>query len=153
MRGVDGEQTSGDARCRGRGRRRARRGWPCRKSTSEGSPVEVEREGLELLVERRGGVVAGAGDAAAVEVDGGEGLEDVVELGGGEVDGDGLVAGDAAGVLEEAYAVFVEGDAGDGELGVMRVRRGVLLADRNFLGGGMGAGRLRWAWASWGGEG
>ncbi len=76
---------------------------------------EGEGEGVELLVERGGGVVAGAGDAAAVEVDGGEGLEDVVELGGGEVDGDGLVAGDAAGVLEEADAVFVEGDAGDGE--------------------------------------
>jgi hypothetical protein len=47
---------------------------------------------------------------------GGERLEDVVELCGGEVDGDGLIAGDAAGVLEEADAVFVEGDAGDGEL-------------------------------------
>ena len=81
-----------------------------------GSVAEGEGERLELLLERRGGVVAGAGDAAAVEVDGGEGLEDVVELGGGEVDGDGLVAGDAAGVLEEADAVFVEGDAGDGEL-------------------------------------
>ncbi len=80
-----------------------------------GVVVEREGQGFELLVERRGGVVAGAGDAAAVEVDGGEGLEDVVELAGGEVDGDGGVAGDAAGVLEEADAVFVEGDAGDGE--------------------------------------
>ncbi len=78
--------------------------------------VESEWEGLELLLEGRGGVVAGSGDAAAVEVDGGEGLEDVVELSSGEVDGDGLVAGDAAGVFKEADAVLVEGDAGDGEL-------------------------------------
>jgi hypothetical protein len=42
-------------------------------------------------------------------------LQDVVELGGGEVDGDGLVSGDATGVLEEADAVFVKGDAGDGQ--------------------------------------
>ncbi len=90
---------------------------------------EGEGEGFELLVEGGGGVVAGAGDAAAVEVDGGEGLEDVVELGGGEVDGDGLVAEDAAGVLEEADAVFVEGDAGDGEGGGGR-----------GLGTGLGAG-------------
>ena len=50
------------------------------------------------------------------EVDGGERLEDVVELRGGEVDGDGLVAGDAAGVLEEADAILVERDPGDGKL-------------------------------------
>ena len=43
---------------------------------------ECEREGLELLREGRGGVVGGSGDAAAVEVDGGERLEDIVELGG-----------------------------------------------------------------------
>ena len=78
---------------------------------------EGEGESFELLVEGRGGVVAGSGDAASGEVESGEGLEDVVELGRGEVDGDGLVSGDAAGVLEEADAVFVEGDAGDGELG------------------------------------
>ena len=89
--------------------------------------AEGEGEGFELLLERRGGVVAGAGDAAAVEVDGGEGLEDVVELGGGEVDGDVGVAGDVAGVLEEADAVFVERDAGDGERRGL-VRRGVLAA-------------------------
>ena len=80
--------------------------------------AEREWEGFELLIEGRGGVVTCAGDAASVEVDGGEGLEDVVELRGGEVDGDGLVAGDVARVLEEAYAVFVEGYSGDGELGV-----------------------------------
>ncbi len=91
-----------------------------------GVVVEGEREGFELLVERRGGVVAGAGDAAAVEVDGGEGLENVVELAAGEVDGDGGVAGDVAGVLEEADAVFVEGDAGDGEgCGAIRGRSSV----------------------------
>jgi hypothetical protein len=78
---------------------------------------EREGERFKLLLERSGGVVASAGDAASVEVDGGEGLEDVVELGGGEVDGDGLIAGDGACVLEEAYAVFVEGHAGDGEEG------------------------------------
>lgn len=70
-----------------------------------------------MLLEWCGGVVACSGDAAAVEIDGGEGLEDVVELRGGEVDGDGLVAGDGAGVLEEADAVFVESDASDGEEG------------------------------------
>lgn len=92
--------------------------------------AEREREGFELLIEGRGGVVACAGDASAVEVDGSEGLEDVVELSGGEVDGDGLIAGDVAGVLEEAYAVFVEGYAGDGEL-------------RGFFGrGGFGCGLL-----------
>ena len=95
--------------------------------------AEGEREGFELLLERRGGVVAGAGDAAAVEVDGGEGLEDVVELRGGEVDGDVCVAGDVAGVLEEADAVFVERDAGDGEAGGL-VRRGV-----RWCGGGTDA--------------
>ena len=78
--------------------------------------AEAERQGLELLLQRRGGVVARAGDAAAAEVDGGERLQDVVQLCGGEVNGDGLVAGDAAGVLEEADAVFVERDAGDGKL-------------------------------------
>ena len=36
---------------------------------------------------------------------------------GGEVDGDGLVAGDMAGVLEETYPVFVESDSGHGEEG------------------------------------
>ncbi len=46
----------------------------------------------------------------------GEGLENVVELGGGEVDGYGLVSTDLARVLEEAYAVFVERDAGDWKL-------------------------------------
>ena len=75
--------------------------------------AEGEGKGAKLLVERCGGVIAGAGDAAAAEVDGGEGLKDVVELGGGEVEGDGLVAGDMAGVLEEADAVLVEGDVGD----------------------------------------
>jgi hypothetical protein len=77
--------------------------------------TESERECFELLIEGRGGVVACAGDAATVEVDGGEGLEDVVKLSGGEVDGDGLVAGDVARVLEEAYAAFVKGDSSDGE--------------------------------------
>ncbi len=81
--------------------------------------AEGEGKGFELLLQGCRGVVAGSGDAAAVEVDGGEGLEDVVELGGGEVDGDGLVAGDVARVLEEAYAVLVEGYSGDGELGGM----------------------------------
>ena len=80
--------------------------------------AEGQREGFELLLERGGGVVAGSGDAASIEVDGGEGLEDVVELRGGEVNGDGLIAGDAAGVLKEADTVFVESDAGDGKLRV-----------------------------------
>jgi len=44
-------------------------------------------------------------------------LEHVVELGSGEVDSDGLIAGDSAGVLEEADTVLVEGDAGYWKLG------------------------------------
>ncbi len=42
--------------------------------------AESEGQGLELLLERSGGVVACAGDASAVEVNGGEGLENIVEL-------------------------------------------------------------------------
>ena len=106
--------------------------------------AEAEGEGFELLVEGGGGVVAGAGDAAAVEVDGGEGLEDVVELAAGEGEGDGGVAGDLAGVLEEADAVFVERDAGDGE----GVACGCL---RGGCGGWLSAGRVR-ARQRWGGE-
>ena len=121
--------------------------------------AEAEGESFELLVEGCGGVVAGAGDAAAVEVDGGEGLEDVVELAAGEGEGDGGVAGDGAGVLEEAYAVFVEGDAGDGEgLGLVRWGRllgGGLLGDegdgeeKEGDGGGVahGGSSSVWLWA------
>ena len=96
---------------------------------------QAEGEGCELLVERRGGVVVGARDAAAVKVDGGEGLEDVVELGAGEGEGDGGVAGDGAGVLEEADAVFVEGDVGYGEVGVVGGGAGMRVLG---LGGGDG---------------
>jgi hypothetical protein len=38
-------------------------------------------------------------------------LQHIVELRGGEVDGDGLVAGDAPGMLEEADAVLIERDS------------------------------------------
>ena len=132
---VDGQDAAGEREARARdGDARAADGVV--EIDVRGVARKVERQGFELLVERRGGVVAGARDAAAVEVDGGEGLEDVVELGGGEVDGDGLVAGDAARVLEEADAVFVEGDVGDGELLDGDVGRG------GFLGGGVGR-----AWA------
>ena len=78
--------------------------------------AEGEREGVELLGQGRGGVVVGAGDVTATEVYGGEGLEDVVQLGRGEVEADGLIAGDAAFVLEEAYPIFVERDVGDAEV-------------------------------------
>ena len=82
-----------------------------------GGFAEGEGKKFELLLEGRGGVIGGSGDAAAAEIDGGKGLEDVVELGAGDVNADSLVAGDLPGVLEEADAVLVEGDAGDGELG------------------------------------
>lgn len=78
-----------------------------------GVVAERDRQVLELLLERCGGVVTDSGDAASVEVDGGEGLEDIVELVGSEREVDGGVAADVPGVLEKAYAVFVEGNVGD----------------------------------------
>ena len=103
-----------------------------------GLVVEPQRDVLELLFERRGGVVADAGDAASAEVERGEGLERVVELRGGEVNGDGLIAGDAARVLEVADAILVENDAADGQLAVFargwRGRRSL------FMGFGCGLG-------------
>ena len=148
---VDGEQAAGDADAG------AADGYACAADgvveVDVGGVVgEAEGEGFELLLERRGGVVAGAGDTAAVEVDGGEGLQDVVELGAGEVDGDGLVAGDVAGVLEEADAVFVESYAGDGEGGWLGGsgpgwRGGACgsgLAGWRGGAGGLGGGRAFW---------
>jgi hypothetical protein len=76
---------------------------------------QPDRERFQLLVEGRGGVVVGAGDAPAVEVDGRERLEGIVELGARKGEGDGRVAGDRPSVLEEADTVLVEGDMGYGE--------------------------------------
>ena len=78
---------------------------------------EREAEGAEAFAERGFGIVVDAGDAAAVEIEDGEGLENVVELAAGEIDADGFVAADVAEVLEVADAGFVEDDAADGEFG------------------------------------
>ena len=76
-----------------------------------------EAESAEAFAERGFGIVVDAGDAAAVEIEDGERLENVVELAAGEIDADGFVAADVAEVLEVADAGFVEDDAADGELG------------------------------------
>ena len=84
---------------------------------------EREAESADALAERGFGIVVDAGDAAAVEIEDGEGLEDVVELAAGEIDADGCVAVDVAEVLEVADAGFVEDDAADGEFGGGVLRR------------------------------
>jgi hypothetical protein len=78
---------------------------------------EREAECAEAFAERSFGVVVDAGDAAAIEIENGEGLENVVELPAGEIDADGFVAADVAEVLEVADAGFVEDNAADGEFG------------------------------------
>ena len=92
--------------------------------------AQRERQVLELLIERRCRVVAGTRNAAAIEVDGSERLEDIVELAAGEGERYGGIAGNGSGVLEEAYAVFVERDAGHGKA-------------RRVPGGCLGVGFLR----------
>ena len=78
---------------------------------------EREAESAEAFAERSFGIVVDSGDAAAVEIEDGERLENVVELTAGEIDADGFVAADVAEVLEIADAGFVEDDAADGEFG------------------------------------
>ena len=78
---------------------------------------ERETESAETFAERSFGIVVDAGDAAAVEIEDGERLENVVELAAGEIDADGFVAADVAEVLEVADAGLVEDDAADGEFG------------------------------------
>ena len=96
--------------------------------------AEGETQGSEAMGERSFGVVVDAGDAAAGEIENGEGIEDVVELGAGEVDMHAVAATDAAQVFEEADTVFVENDAAHGKIG-------------RWLGGAVvvgGGGSARW---------
>ena len=78
---------------------------------------ERETKSAEAFAERSFGIVVDSGDAAAVEIEDGERLENVVELAAGEIDADGFVAADVAEVLEVADAGLVEDDAADGEFG------------------------------------
>ena len=78
---------------------------------------EREAKSAEAFAEWSLGIVVDAGDAAAVEIEDGERLENVVELAAGEIDADGFVAADVAEVLEVADAGLVEDDAADGEFG------------------------------------
>ena len=86
------------------------------KSREIGFFFEREAESAEAFAERSFGIVVDAGDAAAVEIEDGEGLENVVELAAGEIDADGFVAANVADVLEVADAGFVEDDAATGSL-------------------------------------
>ena len=89
----------------------------CLEEFGRGGVVgHAQRKRFQLLGERRGGVVVDAGNAAAALVEHGERLQHVVQLRRSEVDGHALVAGDGAGVLEVADAVFVEDDLADGQV-------------------------------------
>ena len=102
------DDAAGDRRLAGAGHLDARTAERSIEVGGGGFVSEAERDVFELLVEGRAGVVIHAGDAAASEVEGGEGLEGVVELRRSEIDGDGLGPSHSAGVLEIPDAVLVE---------------------------------------------
>ena len=61
----------------------------------------------QLLIDRGDRVVADVGDRAAVEIEGGQRLQDVVQLSRRELDGDVGVAGDGTDVLEVTDAALI----------------------------------------------
>jgi hypothetical protein len=71
----------------------------------------------EAAGERGFRIVIDAGDAAAGEIEHGEGIEDVIELGTGEIDVDILAAMCGAEMFEKADTVFKKDDSANGEFG------------------------------------
>ncbi len=118
--------------------------------------ADREAEFVELAVGRERGVVADGGDAAAVQVEDSEGLENVVELAGGEGDGDVLLALYGAPMIEVPNSVLIENYSFDryltecqrdtsnqqGEFHLLRILRIPGAAESEIGGGVTGGDRL-----------